>query len=291
MMTIKKHDRRRSFHRGLLPALAILAVGLSGCLEDDEPIAPIDPDPYDGPALFERYVALGNSITAGFQSGGLHVELQDDAYPVLLAAKAEAPFSIPGIQYPGCPVPLESVLPPTLISDTELDASECRLLPVDPEIQNLAVPGAAVADLANPLWVGGGLHALLLGGRTQLGLLAENGASLVSAWVGNNDALAAGLTGEPALLTPVADFQAAYDAVVSAIAASGAQDAILIGVANPVIVPALQPGAFFWASAQEGSPFASLLEVDNSCAPTAAGGARLVSFLTVTEQLAATGGP
>lgn len=270
----------RGTARCLLALLCVTATA-TACIEDDSPVIV---EPADPPALFERYVSLGNSITAGYQSGGLHEELQREAYPVLLAEKAGARFPIPAVAYPGCPVPLASPFPPTLISDEAPD--QCRVLPVREEARNLAVPGAAVADLANPLWHGGGLAAVLLGGRTQLGLLLERDPTLISVWIGNNDALGAALSGNPASLTPVDAFEAAYEEIVQAILATDAGDAILIGVVNPVLVPALQPGAFFWGADQPGSPFAEVLEVDPGCAPGTDGGTRLVSFVTVTNQLA-----
>ena len=39
---------------------------------------PVDP-------LFDRYVSMGNSITAGFQSGGINDSTQQQSYAVLLA--------------------------------------------------------------------------------------------------------------------------------------------------------------------------------------------------------------
>jgi lysophospholipase L1-like esterase len=43
--------------------------------------------------LFERYVALGNSITAGVQSDGLNDSTQAQTYPVMLAPRANATFN------------------------------------------------------------------------------------------------------------------------------------------------------------------------------------------------------
>ncbi|HTD69913.1 MAG TPA: hypothetical protein VK647_05630, partial [Gemmatimonadales bacterium] len=36
--------------------------------------------PYAGGAMFQRYVAMGNSITAGFQSGGINDSTQRRSY-------------------------------------------------------------------------------------------------------------------------------------------------------------------------------------------------------------------
>lgn len=285
-MTLKKLLMRAGPFGGALPVLLLLAVALTACVDDD--VATIV-DPADPPALLAEYVALGNSITAGFQSGGLHQEMQMEAYPVLLAEKAGAEFTIPAIRYPGCPVPLAEPLSTELIEEVPGGCAG-RVLPAPSMINNLAVPGAAVADLSNPLYTGGGLATLLLGGQTQLSRLASMEPTLVSAWIGNNDALGAALSGDTSRLTELATFQAEFDEIASTIAASGTQDAILIGVANAMFMaPALQPGAYFWAIGQAPSPYADLLQVSDNCAPVAGnpGASRLVSFLGLSAQLAA----
>lgn len=272
-------------HRRAPLALLLAAVALTACIDSDVPEIV---EPGDPPALMERYVSLGNSITAGLQSGGLHEGLQVQAYPVLLAAKADAPFTIPAIAEPGCPVPMVAPLTP----DPEYEAGFCagRVLPAPAEINNLAVPGAAVADLDDPMFISGGLGTLLLGGQTQLGRMASMDPTLVSAWIGNMDALIAASLGDTLFvhpvtgdrgkpLTPLADFQAAYDDVVAAIDETGA-DAILIGVVDAIqYAPILQPGAYFWAIAQQDTS----LTVSDNCAPGQPGGARMVSFAALAN--------
>ena len=58
-------------HRRILVAGSLSIVLLAAaCHEDDLFITP--PPPYTGGAMFQRYVAMGNSITAGVQSGGIN---------------------------------------------------------------------------------------------------------------------------------------------------------------------------------------------------------------------------
>jgi len=65
-------------------AAAVLGFALvaTACNNDqlNRPFAttPVDP-------LFDRYVSMGNSITAGFQSGGINDSTQLQSYAVLLA--------------------------------------------------------------------------------------------------------------------------------------------------------------------------------------------------------------
>ncbi|SNC77317.1 GDSL-like Lipase/Acylhydrolase [Hymenobacter gelipurpurascens] len=62
----------------VLPALGLL--GMVACQPDiDEP--KVD----RGSADFTNYVAIGNSLTSGYQSGGLSLEGQQNSYPAILA--------------------------------------------------------------------------------------------------------------------------------------------------------------------------------------------------------------
>lgn len=259
-MKNQSHRIRRAF--GAL-AVAVLAVAAASCLNDESAITP----EIRGGELFDRYVSLGNSITSGFQSGGINAQTQAAAYPVQLAAKAQAYFNFPALASPGCPPLLVGPL------TTERESSvpcALRAAPIRAPIQNLAVPGADASDLTDPLGTGTVLTTLVLGGRTAVQAMQDADPSLVSVWIGNNDALGAAASGvvAPTTLTPLADFQAEYDAIVAGINATDAQDAILIGVINaPMAAPALQPGAYFWAIAQNPPPGLPPISVSNNCAP------------------------
>ena len=54
--------------------------------------------------LFERYVAMGNSITAGFQSAGINDSTQSRSYAVLLAQSMHSPFFSPLFSVVTCAV-------------------------------------------------------------------------------------------------------------------------------------------------------------------------------------------
>ncbi len=244
------------------PFLFALALATTGCVENDTVEPKFTPP---GGDLFFRYVALGNSITAGFQSGGINVTLQRQAYPVLLAGKAGADFHVPAINDPGCPPPFVAPLTTERIADSDCLA---RSVNAPRLVQNLAVPGAAMEDATN--FTGPGLSfltTLILGGVDQATAMVNAEPTLVSVWLGNNDALGAALLGEPTALTPQSAFQADLDALVAAIDASTAETAVLIGVVDAMAAaPALQPGAWFWLLDQSGlSPIP--LTVDASCDP------------------------
>jgi len=68
------------------PVLALLGLGLAGlagCQSNlDGPATPTA-----GTADFKRYIAVGNSLTAGIEDGGLYLEGQQNSYPNILAGQ------------------------------------------------------------------------------------------------------------------------------------------------------------------------------------------------------------
>jgi hypothetical protein len=63
---------------------AILIIEISACKTG---LKPMEVD--NGTANFSRYVAIGNSLTAGFTDGALSLRGQKNAYPVMLAEKMQ----------------------------------------------------------------------------------------------------------------------------------------------------------------------------------------------------------
>src|SRR5881392_3215458 len=102
---------RVATRRPFLAVAALATLALGACVGDDETITALTP-PANGGALFNRYVSLGNSITAGYQSGGIVDSLQRNSYANLLAQRAGAPFDQPQFQGPGCPQPFTAPLVP-----------------------------------------------------------------------------------------------------------------------------------------------------------------------------------
>jgi len=68
------------------PALALLGLGagLAGCQPN---IDATSPAPSAGSANFSRYIAVGNSLTAGYADNGLYLEGQQNSYPAILAGQ------------------------------------------------------------------------------------------------------------------------------------------------------------------------------------------------------------
>lgn len=265
--------------RRLLVVALLLVAGCSG--EGDS--ARVPTEPVTGGPLFTRYVALGQSNTAGYMSDGINLETQRAAYPVLLAERAGVTFHVPELALPGCPPPLAA--PPTStqrVGGGSAAGCALRVAPPPPYVSNLAVPSARLLDMVDnqaPDSRSNQLTTLILGGRTQLEAMVATRPTFVSVWPEGNDALGALITGRTSDVTPHGAFVAALDRVVAGIRQVEAQ-ALLIGVVDVTLSPAVQPGAFFHALELTGQ---SPKRVLADCAYGTPGGSNLVGVAALLD--------
>jgi hypothetical protein len=288
--------KKRSLGNALRAAALAATVLLGACVGDgDEAITSIPTTP-NGGDLFARYVSMGNSITAGFQSGGINDSLQVRAYPVLLAQRAGATFESPLVARPGCPRPYLAPLGATGRLGT---ADSCVRINNPRIVNNVAVPGERIGDLITfPSGSLASLNTLLVGPRTQARAMIEAHPTFVSVWIGNNDALEAtvgGILGPRAAgadssLTPLAAFQTRLNILVDSIKFANPQGAMLIGVVNAVqAAPVLQPGAYFFLARDPATGRFQGKPVNANCSPVTALGApnplaaNMISFQIVGD--------
>ncbi len=278
------------FNRPAAWGLLLIAFALpfvAGC--DSDALSDTDPRQSNVDPLFDRYVSIGNSITAGFQSNGISSTTQNESYAVLLAGSMQTDFTIPALNEPGCPAPLANIL--TGESTGGPNAPECafRSLPAPLVINNVAVPGAKTIDvLTNAPSEGASPNPLtqfILGGRTQVETALEANPTFASIWIGNNDVLGAALSGNPAVITSQSEFEVDYTQIVDSLEASGVEGGVLTSVANVAFIPFLSPGPAYAAAESQINAFGSQqspawgsFSVDASCAPGQSGEATRVPF-------------
>lgn len=182
-----------------------------------------------GSADFTRFVAVGDSLTAGFASGGLHEDVQRNSYPALIARQVGiAGFEQPLAGAPGIPplLALQSLIPGPVITPRATSPGPPLNLTLPRPYDNMAVPGFTVRDVIVTRTGNGIIDLVLRGLGTELELAAAQQPTFASVWIGNNDVLAAATSGlviEGVTLTPVAEFQADYQTILGALAQGGAQ--------------------------------------------------------------------
>jgi hypothetical protein len=234
--------------------VAVLPLVFAGC--DDEMVnEPTAVDP-----LFVRYASLGNSLTAGLQSGGLNDSLQNLAYPVLLAEAMATDFTVPLLSRPGCPPPYVNIFTQERLGGAAAPPCALREVPIPTRINQLAIPGAEVLELFDyddPDLIASEIDAFktfLLGGRTPVQAAVDVQPTFVSIQIGSNDVLRAALdetnAGDPALVTPPEVFAERFDATLDSLDAIGSIEGGVVIAVQPLVlgavgasVPYFSPGA------------------------------------------------
>lgn len=212
-----------------------------------------------GSANFTKYIAVGNSLTAGFADGGLYLEGQKVAYPNLVAAQMAtvgggaftSPFFAEAQQNGSGYLALTALVngTPTLSNVTTQLAyrDATHLAKYSGEIQNLGVPGMRVDLAFAPTFSGANMYFERLltdaqvNATTYFQFVQGRSHTFFSLWLGNNDALGyatnGGVTTDPTnVLTEKATFSLLYSNMVNALTAGG-QKGVLGTIPDVTSIP------------------------------------------------------
>lgn len=197
------------YSASLLGIAAAAALGLSACKPQLTP----DVNYNSGSIDVSRYVAVGNSLTAGYADGTLYRSGQQSAYPAILssifAAFGGSAYNAPLLPgESGWPGPKRVLglstdcsgttsLGPVIYSGDRGDTagSSANVSAMGP-YNNLGVPGIRTIDFLNPFY--GGLNPYakrLYTSSNPLGELSRIQPTFFTLWIGNNDVLAYATSG------------------------------------------------------------------------------------------------
>lgn len=243
--------------------LSAVLIGFTACNDEEDFEDLLDnpteevvfPELTSGTADFSKYVAIGNSLTAGFTDNALFIAGQENSMPNMLSQKfallGGGTFTQPlmddnigGLLFGGSPKD-DGSFGPRLYFNGSGPASLPAMSTTEafaPSLgsqNNMGVPGAASFHLlydgygnpanlltdppsANPYFV----RMASAPNTTILGDALTQQPTFVSLWIGNNDVLGYATSGGDqtvAAITPQATFEGSIDAIVGALQASGAQ--------------------------------------------------------------------
>ncbi|MFD1771900.1 SGNH/GDSL hydrolase family protein [Sphingobacterium suaedae] len=221
--------------------LGILAIALaSSCKPEIEGF-----QPSAGQADFSKYIAVGNSLTAGFADGGLYLEGQQVAYPNLIAAQLKqvgggefrSPFFSDEQRNGSGYLQLTALVngQPQLENVTTNLAyrAEGRLAKYTDDIENLGVPGMRLDLSVWPAFSAANMYFERLlsdaevGATTYMQYASQKNHTFFSFWLGNNDVLGYAMNGAVAVegdptktLTTAATFNERYNQFIGALTAN-----------------------------------------------------------------------
>jgi phospholipase/lecithinase/hemolysin len=231
--------------------LAFISVIITGCQDRSNLTAPTAQSPKSGNADFTRFVTIGNSITAGYQSSALFQSAQVWAYGNQIAKLVNTPFAMPLISDPGLGGRL---VIHTLSNSPVIIAQPSSGVPLNlnypAPYNNLGIPGAFVYDVLNAKDsltcfsnVFGGkpnplFNLILRGIGTQFQQTKLQHPTFVTCWIGNNDVLGYATSGgvSPSTPTPSATFGALYTQLGDSLASLGA-NVVVANIPDVTTVP------------------------------------------------------
>lgn len=257
-----------------------LCLSLVNCSDgSSNPLAALQAAQAKNAGNFSNTVFLGDSLTAGFQSGSLLDTLQVHGWAPLVATQASFSIVQPLIAYPGAPnvLQLDSIGPPPMIAAVcppsgtpSVCATTTGRDNFATQVTDLAVPGALLNDVANtvplvnPAAGQQQLNQLVLGfpglgygeANSQLAWAIKAQPTTIFLWIGNNDALVADETGMPSSMTSVSNFTTQYQNLITQLTTMTPAHLVIGNIPDVTKVPYLQPAALILGeySAATGLP-------------------------------------
>ncbi len=247
-------------------AALVVSAGLAACKPGIEPEAP-----QSGSADFTTYVALGNSLTAGYADGTLSRSGQSHSYPAILAEQFRmaggGDFKQPLLPGDAGWPSLRRVLGNTAGCDGAISlkpvayqgmvdtAGSMVNIATQGPFNNVAVPGMRCIDYLMPGYAAVA-YAFAQAGfayrfyedpmtETPLDVTLKITPTFFSIWLGGNDVLGYALGGGegngaggvlPSDISPLSSFTTIYEMIVDTLTATGAKG-ILLSVPDITAIP------------------------------------------------------
>lgn len=227
----------------LLVIIAITFIIATGCQDRTELTAPVAKNPNLGSVNFTKLVSIGNSITAGYQSGSLFASAQEYSFGNILAKQVGASYVQPLYSDPGSAGRIEVVSLTPFVTKTNTTSGSPINLTYQLPYNNLGVPGAALYDIL----VAKNSQTSVTGNNPFFDLVLRNigteyqqakmlQPTFITFWIGNNDVLGYATSGGKSPYTTAAVFDPLYRLTADSIASIGAKVAVA-SVMDVTVIP------------------------------------------------------
>ncbi len=252
----------------MLAAMGLAGTALLGCEPKlDAPAAS------PGTADFSRYVAVGNSLTAGYADGGLYRAGQLNSYPSIIANQLKAVGGAAEFRQPlfaenqangtgyltltglNGGVPNLTMVPPQAVRGRTTpnalhNPSGVLLTKYTDPVDNYGIPNIRIADIdsvrfssQNPFYeriltdAEVGLSDVGVG-KTYLTKVTESNPTFFSCWMGNNDVLLYAVSGGQVPITPPTGFGELYNKLINGLMQNSAKG-VVANITNVTSIPFL----------------------------------------------------
>ena len=200
-----------------------------------------------GTVSFAKFVSIGNSLTAGYQSGALYKSAQMYSYGNLIANQVNTLYEQPIVSDPGIGgrMVIKSLEPFSTESQPSTGLPENTGLATS--YNNLGIPGIVLADVLtttaspsdyvgiNPL-----IDVVLRDKGSVLTQALSSQPTFMTIWIGNNDILGYATSGGLRPYTPIegdVTFGGLYTQMLGAIAQAGIQNVVVANIPDVSAIP------------------------------------------------------
>ncbi|HET9440142.1 MAG TPA: hypothetical protein VFO52_08220 [Longimicrobiales bacterium] len=220
------------------------------------------------PRLFEVFLVVGGTGAAGVEGAGISKSTQARAWPALLTERLHLPpYIFAALNEPGCPAPYVAPFlrgSPVPCAGVEGGTPSNVIM-----LSSVAVPGARLADAFS--YAGSTSEAMnltMLGAHTQIEIMTQRDPTFVAIQFGDEELQSALKAGDITTIPSAAQFQADLDRTVSALnALHWLKGVLIVGTMDPLRLPLLQPGAYFFLARDPATGRFMGKPVNSNCSP------------------------
>lgn len=218
------------------------------------------PQTESGQADFSRFVTIGNSLTAGYQSSALFESSQMYSFGNMIAQQAGTEFVQPLISDPGIGGQLKIVSLSPFVTTQVQQQGTLTNPGYAKAYNNLGIPGVVLADITQSSTATSYSHSpfidiVLRGKGSQLQQALSLNPTMITLWLGNNDVLGFATSGgfSPSSPTDANTFGYIYRQVTDALAASGAK-VVVANIPEVTTIPFFTTVGPMFVQSLQGTP-------------------------------------
>lgn len=252
------------------------------------------PQTVSGRADFTRFVSIGNSLTAGYESSALFESAQMYSFGNLISQQVNTTYVQPVISDPGIGGQIRIVSLDPFVTTQETNYGTLQNPNYPSAYNNLGIPGIVLYDVMNATSLqNSGSHSpfidiVLRGQGTQFTQAQSLNPTMITLWIGNNDVLGFATSGgaNPSAPTDAQTFSYLYGLLADGLAATGAK-VVLANIPDVTTIPFFTTVGPGFAQMLTAAGAQGFYYQDHSYMPTQGATAQLTNYsllLTLVSQ-------